>query len=1742
MAALAQMSVLIDAQTATFTRKIDEAARKLRSDFRTASEQATSSVTRMSAQYTAQAAQIQRATTAMTAQIQSAQRAFAGLAAGFVGVAGISRMASSIVDASNKMIGFRQSLAATTGSAANASRELAFIRAETARLGTSFEASAPQFAKLTAATRGTSLAGEETRKIFTSISEAARVLNLTTEQVEGAFRALEQMVSKGNVQAEELRGQLGERLPGAFRIAAEALGVTTAELDKMLKAGQVTAEDLLPKLSARIHELYGAASTSAANSPAAQFERLRNSIFELNVAIGNAGFMDTLAAGATSVTRALTGLVQSGAVDTLVSSLGTIAQAGALAFSGRLIGSIGDYAKAQIAAASASVEAANAERAKALAWADTQKRQAAVAELNARLAAQDLERAKQAAQVAIATEAEAKAALDLAKANGTATASVEALAAAESARVKALSAVGAAQAAAVKANVQLYQATQRYSAAVAEVPERVTALSTAMGGLQRIGSSLFAMIGGWPTVILAAGYALYKLWDAMHAGDERMQESIESLRQYNEQMEQVRHLEGIKSSYGVDSRAAEGISMFERASQDAARLRQEIDAANQRIQELSRSTREGADGAILALSSRIENLNRQLAESQKEITRFASDFDNLPPALQNVITSAEEAADSMLRMFGIMGGSGQAVAAVAESAAEFSEETKKFIADMNKRAETAGLGSEAMIRYEASVRAAAAGSREEAEAIILAADAAANAVSAAEAASSAHKGASSASREYAKEQRELKRQQEELARAQEEFADNLLDMEAAMSGPLAVAQRKYAAEVTKAWQAHLKGEASYEDFIRYQKLMQAELEKTTAGLAKQGDIVAQLNADFAADTAYIGMSDRQRAIAEAVNEATEAWTRNTEANIANAQTLEDVQRKAAELAANKHDLNRFWEEQTAQAEKFASIVRNAFDSMVDAIAEWAVNGFKNAKEFWNSMVDMLKRAVAQMLAEWAKTKIIGWFTGTSTGGGWGAIAAGAAAAFGIGGSSNASAADMATNAAINFATTSAGGGMSIMNPASWVTAGKSLWDGFSASASARTTWMGTYTPDYGTGTWAPSTAGYVAAGAAGVYAGYNRWQNSNKDVGGALGGIAYGVGTYGLAVGASAAFAGGAAAGLAAIPVVGWIALAAMAVDMISGGKLFGTKGKLHHSNLSLDVGAEGIDLAQSYTLKGQKAFFGGTKWTTKDVDPSDEAVAAAKAFYQALLDERTAFATAFNAEVGTLIGGTWQAEYDKKGNLTSSSAEVMGVTYEGASQEDFGRILVAENMIDVLTQFDEKIAELAASVRGDIDALEAYAQQYASAVSTVQAAIESGMDMLAIAGEENVAVILDLARAQQAYGETIDQTVQRLLQAQASYDEFVAQFATPTVYVDDFEQSLSNIHKQLVANIDQANALARAAGAEGAATEDLIRIHEYAARQFAEALAQLEATAQDLAFNLGLTNIGSYDAVTAEIQRLQAIADSASQPVRDFGSAIAEAAQRASDAINLLIGDLSPLNDLEKLEVARSGLMQGTVSQEDFLEIARRLFGSSRQYEREFAFAQQYPGASASVGGSSGGGGSSGSVGLTEEERKRLEELLELQAQMQATMQLQQYQTLAQQIAEIAMAREIDWREVAESMGIDLEALAQGLGLENAEALDAYIEGIEAQRDSDGENTALIVDKLDEILQALLRDEARRDGGAGDVAGDVVIRPPTGPGERTVSPNGGRTLTDEDAEAIGESVGRRLEPIVGRGRPVSYA
>lgn len=109
----------------------------------------------------------------------------------------------------------------------------------------------------TAAIKGTNLEGTKGRKIFESFAKSTKRLGLSADDTSGVFLALGQMVSKGKVSMEELRQQLGERMPGAFQAAARAMGVTTAELDKLVSSGNVTADQLLPKMAAEMEKTFG---------------------------------------------------------------------------------------------------------------------------------------------------------------------------------------------------------------------------------------------------------------------------------------------------------------------------------------------------------------------------------------------------------------------------------------------------------------------------------------------------------------------------------------------------------------------------------------------------------------------------------------------------------------------------------------------------------------------------------------------------------------------------------------------------------------------------------------------------------------------------------------------------------------------------------------------------------------------------------------------------------------------------------------------------------------------------------------------------------------------------------------------------------------------------------------------------------------------------------------------------------------------------------------------------------------------------------------------------------------------------------------------------------------------------------------------------------------------------------------------------------------------------------------------
>ncbi|MCP4635913.1 MAG: tape measure protein [Methyloversatilis sp.] len=184
---------------------------------------------------------------------------------------------------------------AFSGDNARAGEELAWVRALVEELGLELESTARSYAKLAAAARGTALEGEATRDIFRAVASAATVMRLSTEQTEGALLAIQQMISKGNVQAEELRGQLGERIPGAFQIAARAIGVTTQELDGMLKKGEVIAADFLPKFAAELQRSVGGSLGTASQSLGADLNRIANRFTEFQQRIASSGLMDTIA-------------------------------------------------------------------------------------------------------------------------------------------------------------------------------------------------------------------------------------------------------------------------------------------------------------------------------------------------------------------------------------------------------------------------------------------------------------------------------------------------------------------------------------------------------------------------------------------------------------------------------------------------------------------------------------------------------------------------------------------------------------------------------------------------------------------------------------------------------------------------------------------------------------------------------------------------------------------------------------------------------------------------------------------------------------------------------------------------------------------------------------------------------------------------------------------------------------------------------------------------------------------------------------------------------------------------------------------------------------------------------------------------------------------------------------------------------------------------------------------------------
>lgn len=213
--------------------------------------------------------------------------------------------AQSVYQAGTTLEQFRVTMEVATGSAAAAAKEVQFVDDMSRNLGTNLRGAREDFAKFAVSANLAGVNTATTRDIFESVAMAMSVMGRGAEDQRLAFLALEQMLSKNVVSSEELRRQLGERLPGAVNLMARAVGVSTAELQKMLKAGSLVSSEVLPKFAKEVRKAFGPGFSSATQRASYNIGTFKVEMEKLLEVVANSGFMDAVTTGMRDLTAVL---------------------------------------------------------------------------------------------------------------------------------------------------------------------------------------------------------------------------------------------------------------------------------------------------------------------------------------------------------------------------------------------------------------------------------------------------------------------------------------------------------------------------------------------------------------------------------------------------------------------------------------------------------------------------------------------------------------------------------------------------------------------------------------------------------------------------------------------------------------------------------------------------------------------------------------------------------------------------------------------------------------------------------------------------------------------------------------------------------------------------------------------------------------------------------------------------------------------------------------------------------------------------------------------------------------------------------------------------------------------------------------------------------------------------------------------------------------------------------------------
>jgi tape measure domain-containing protein len=185
------------------------------------------------------------------------------------GLAFISSLPGQILNAAKSQQQYTNALKVSTKETGTFAKEMLFIDNVQRGFGLNLETTREGFVKLYASMAPTGFDSGSIEKLFTGISAATAALQLTPDKAERVIYAFGQMASKGQIMSEELKGQLGDVLPGALAIFAKAAGMSVKEFSQAMEDGAFTGNrfrEVFAKVSDELITRFGTGAQVAGKS------------------------------------------------------------------------------------------------------------------------------------------------------------------------------------------------------------------------------------------------------------------------------------------------------------------------------------------------------------------------------------------------------------------------------------------------------------------------------------------------------------------------------------------------------------------------------------------------------------------------------------------------------------------------------------------------------------------------------------------------------------------------------------------------------------------------------------------------------------------------------------------------------------------------------------------------------------------------------------------------------------------------------------------------------------------------------------------------------------------------------------------------------------------------------------------------------------------------------------------------------------------------------------------------------------------------------------------------------------------------------------------------------------------------------------------------------------------------------------------------------------------------------------